>query len=104
MGKLRVKKVEGAGKVRVPGTTGTNHEREMGAAGDGHGGHGHARGWAEVPITPLMTYGTWLMILRQPILLSFAYEIFFSRSFRRRSRRHPASLSRVYIDLMDLRW
>ena len=25
----------------------------MGAAGDGRGGHGHARGWAEVPITGL---------------------------------------------------
>ena len=25
----------------------------MGAAGDGHGGHGHARGWAEVPIAGL---------------------------------------------------
>ena len=25
----------------------------MGAAGDGHSGHGHARGWAEVPIAGL---------------------------------------------------
>ena len=26
----------------------------MGAAGDGHSGHGHARGWAEVPIAGLI--------------------------------------------------
>ena len=63
---MRVKQNEGAGKLRVffcrgfglsagTGHRGTKHERAMGAAGDGHGGHGHARGWAEVPITPLIT-------------------------------------------------
>ena len=37
------------------GATGTKHGRVMGTAGDGHGGHGDARGRVEVPITPLIT-------------------------------------------------